>query len=54
MDTVGLRRSALYEAVRAGRFPKPIHLTERATGWLSTEVRKFLAERVAERDRDAA
>lgn len=51
LDTVGLGRSALYEAIRAGRFPKPIRLTERANAWPASEVYAWLADRIAERDR---
>jgi len=45
---VGLRRSAIYAAVRAGTFPRPIHLGPRAVGWLEHEVNGWIARRVAE------
>jgi mRNA interferase RelE/StbE len=45
---VGLRRSAIYAAIAAGRFPRPIHLGPRAVGWLASEVEAWIAGRVAE------
>ncbi|MGB8298268.1 MAG: AlpA family transcriptional regulator [Polyangia bacterium] len=45
---IGLRRSAIYAAVRAGTFPRPIHLGPRSVGWLEHEVNGWIAERVAE------
>jgi prophage regulatory protein len=47
-EMVGLRRSALYALVAAGKFPRPIHLTVRAVAWLSSEVDRWIAERVVE------
>jgi len=46
-ELVGLRRSALYALVAAGRFPKPIHLTVRAVAWLENEVFAWIAARIA-------
>ncbi len=45
---VGLRRSAIYAAVAAGRFPAPVRLTARAVGWLDTEVMAWIHARVRE------
>ena len=45
---IGLRRSAIYAAVAAGRFPRPIKLGPRCVGWLEHEVNGWIAERVAE------
>ena len=46
----GLSRATIYRKVKAGSFPKPLHLTERAVGWLETEVQAFLQARLDERD----
>jgi prophage regulatory protein len=43
----GLGRSILYQLEAADRFPKRIHLTARAVGWIESEVQGWLAERVA-------
>ena len=44
----------LYALIRDGRFPKPIHLGPRAVGWLADDIAKWQAERIAERDGEAA
>lgn len=50
LDLVGLRRSRLYELVAAGRFPKPVKLSDRAIGWPSDEVNAWVRQRITERD----
>jgi len=37
-----LSRSTIYRLIQAGRFPKPIKLTERASGWRYEEVEQWL------------
>ena len=46
----GLGRSALYAAIKDGRFPKPIKLGPRASGWSAAEVAEWITERIAARD----
>jgi prophage regulatory protein len=43
----GLKRSTLYDAIRAGSFPRPIQLGARATGWIEAEVEAWLSARIA-------
>jgi prophage regulatory protein len=45
----GLRRSTLYDLIRAGQFPQPVKLA-RLSAWPSHEVEAWISERVAERD----
>ena len=45
---VGLQTTAIYERIRNGTFPPPIKLGSRASGWLTSEVDRWLEERVAE------
>jgi prophage regulatory protein len=45
---IGLRRSAIYAAIKAGTFPTPIKLGPRSVGWLSSEIEGWLAARIAE------
>lgn len=40
----GLSRSTIYEKVRAGSFPKPIHLSERAVGWVESEIEDWIID----------
>lgn len=38
----GVSRSTLYRWAKQGRFPKPIKLGERCSGWLSSEIDDFV------------
>lgn len=51
-NTVGLSRSQIYVLIGQGAFPPPIKLSERASGWLETEVQLWISERAAVRDAD--
>jgi prophage regulatory protein len=42
---VGLGRTAVYAEIDAGKFPRPVKLTERATGWRESEVDAWIAAR---------
>ncbi len=41
----GLRRSAIYDAIRGGDFPRPVALTRRARGWLASDVMTWIRSR---------
>jgi prophage regulatory protein len=45
----GLRRSTLYDLIRAGQFPQPVKLS-RLSAWPAHEVEEWIAARIAERD----
>jgi prophage regulatory protein len=45
---VGLSRSTIYDAVKAGTFPKPIQLGPRSVGWLESDVAAWLEQRIAQ------
>ena len=45
-DVTGLKPSTIYKLVRAGTFPKPIHLTARSTGWPSHHVHDWLTQKL--------
>ena len=47
---VGLRRSTIYQGVADGSFPRPVRLGARSVGWLSHEIERWLADRVAARE----
>ena len=42
----GLSRSAIYDLMARGAFPKPVQLTAKAVGWRSTDVHGWIASRV--------
>ena len=43
----------VYKLVGLGRFPKPIKLGERGSGWLTSEIDAWLQSRVDARDEEA-
>jgi prophage regulatory protein len=44
----GLSRSTIYLFIAEGRFPKPIHLSERAVGWIESEIDDWISQRIEE------
>jgi prophage regulatory protein len=55
LAATGLRRTAVLEAVKAGKFPQPVKILSegRAQAWLEDEVAAFILERVRARDEAA-
>lgn len=51
---VGLPISTIYRLAAAGKFPKPVKLSERASGWLRSEVDQWISDRAAERTEQSA
>ncbi|MFT3905622.1 MAG: AlpA family transcriptional regulator [Steroidobacteraceae bacterium] len=45
----GLRRDTVYRKARLGEFPRPVKLSERASGWVESEIDEWVAERIAAR-----
>ncbi|MBC2836427.1 helix-turn-helix transcriptional regulator [Paragemmobacter straminiformis] len=45
----GLSRSAIYDAMAKGKFPKPIQIGTRAVGWAESEIEAWLEARKAAR-----
>ncbi len=43
----GLGRSTVYDKVKAGDFPAPVALGNRAVGWVEAEVTDWIAGRIA-------
>lgn len=42
---VGLKKSAIYDYMAKGTFPKPVRLGRRAVAWRASEIEKWKAER---------
>ncbi|MDO6460969.1 AlpA family transcriptional regulator [Granulosicoccaceae sp. 1_MG-2023] len=42
----GRSRSAIYEGMAAGTFPKPVKIGARAVAWPESAIRKWIAERM--------
>ena len=47
---VGLRRSAIYQAMKENRFPKPVKLGIRAVAWAESEILCWQKEQIANRN----
>jgi prophage regulatory protein len=50
---VGLERSAIYAKLQRGEFPKPIAIGRKSVRWLESDIDKWIAERVRQRDKGA-
>lgn len=49
----GLSRSSIYAKMATHEFPQSIQLSERASGWLESEIIAWQQARIAKRDRPA-
>jgi prophage regulatory protein len=49
-DFVGLKRTQIEALIERGEFPQPIKLSERAVGWLASEIAEWQQRRIAKRD----
>ena len=43
----GLKHTWIYNQIKAGKFPAPIELGERARGWIESEIDDWIAARIA-------
>ena len=46
--------SGIYDKMSKGTFPRPVKISERAVGWLESEINELIERRRAERDAKAA
>lgn len=46
LDKTGDSKAGLYSKLARGVFPKPIKLSDRAVGWLESEVEQWISDRV--------
>lgn len=51
-ELTGLSRSMIYELEASERFPRRVKLSERAVGWVESEVQKWISDRINERPKD--
>ena len=42
----GLARSTIYDRIKAGTFPAPVSLGEKAVGWVESEIDAWIAARI--------
>jgi prophage regulatory protein len=50
---VGLKRSSIYRAVKAGSFPAPVKLGARASGFPASQIQKWISDRISGGQRKA-
>jgi prophage regulatory protein len=46
----GLKRDSIYRGAREGWFPRPVKISQGASGWVEGEIEAYLTARIAERD----
>jgi len=44
------KKTWIYDQMAKGRFPRQVHLSAKAVGWVEEEIDVYIAERIAERD----
>ena len=47
-EKTGLCKSSLYALARDGRFPKPVKIGERSSGWVEAEVDAWIGAKITE------
>ncbi len=48
-EKTGLAKSTIYAFVQQDRFPRPVKLGDRSSGWVESEVDAWIASRLAAR-----
>jgi prophage regulatory protein len=56
LKDVGINWSpkTVYNKIRAGQFPSPIHLGGNTSAWVAAEIHDWIKDRIAERDHPTA
>jgi predicted DNA-binding transcriptional regulator AlpA len=49
LSTVGMGRTAWYEGIKDGKYPKPIKRGRRDAVWLMSEIQKVISDAAATR-----
>jgi len=49
VEKIGISRSTVYLYLKQGRFPEPVHLSERLVAWVESEIDNWMKERIAAR-----
>ncbi len=50
IEKTTLCHSTIYKLISEGLFPKPIGLTDRAVGWVDSEVDSWILSKIGQRD----
>lgn len=54
IKNTGFSKSHIYDQVKKGNFPKQVNLTAGSSAWVESEVDEWIADKIAERDQEAA
>ena len=44
-DAVGLKTTAIYDAIRKGSFPSPVRIGDRAVAWRESDIEAWISAR---------
>ena len=47
VQITGRSKPSIYKDVKEGRFPSPIKIGDRAVAWVSTDIEKWVEQRIA-------
>ena len=50
IQITGLSRSTIYKLISSGKFPKPLKLSVRSSGWLMSDIDDWIQSRVEARE----
>ncbi len=50
LQKTGLRRSTIYSKIKQKQFPQQVHLSERAVGWIASDVQQWIESCIVARD----
>jgi prophage regulatory protein len=53
-EKTGYKRASIWRKVKDGSFPRPVHLSKRATAWVEDEVDGWIARHIAAREETTA
>ena len=51
-EKAAISRSSLYAKVKQGKFPAPVKLGERASGWIEDEIDEWIEQRIQARQQN--
>ena len=54
LQRVALSSHQISRMIRAGRFPKPVRISDHAIAWDSAEIDAWITDRITERDINVA
>ncbi|WP_116964340.1 helix-turn-helix transcriptional regulator [Fastidiosibacter lacustris] len=50
VEKTSLSTASIYRLAKVGKFPAPVKLSERSSGWLESDVNQWIDNRIKARD----